>query len=117
MTRSEIWETYASAWKAESTDEKRSLLEKAVLDDCTYTDPTTQRNGHHELIEYMMEFHDQVPGGHFVTTYFLEHHARCIVKWEMRDGDGTVLGDGLSYGTFSANGNLETMTGFFETPS
>ena len=114
MTTQEIWQTYASSWKAETAEEKRALFERSLQTGCTYTDPLTQLEGWDALLEYMLEFHKQIPGGHFVTTWFLEHHQRSIAKWEMRNGEGTVLGEGISYGTFS-EGKLTSMTGFFET--
>ena len=35
----------------------------------------------------------------------------------MVGGDGTVLGEGISYGEYADDGRLRTMTGFFDTPS
>lgn len=110
-----IWETYSSAWKAETAEQKLALLASSVSADATYTDPTGVRNGYDELIAYMLEFHTQVPGGHFVLTYFLAHHDKSIAKWDMCTGDGTKVGDGVSYGAYNANGKLSAMTGFFDT--
>ena len=63
----------------------------------------------------MLGFHQQVPGGHFATTYFLAHHDVSIAKWNMVNGDGTIIGDGVSYGHYNEEGALVAMTGFFET--
>jgi hypothetical protein len=111
-----IWETYVSAWKELSPETKRAALHASTDPQCVYRDPLEQTNGHETLVDYMLHFHQQIPGGFFETTYFLAHHNRSIARWNMRAGDGTILGDGISYGEYSQDGRLVTMTGFFETP-
>ncbi len=68
------------------------------------------------LVAYMLDFHKQIPGGHFVTSYFLAHNKQSIAKWEMRNGEDAVMGEGISYGKYNEAGKLISMTGFFETP-
>jgi hypothetical protein len=63
----------------------------------------------------MLDFHRQIPGGHFVTTWFLAHHQCSIAKWEMRNGENIVIGEGISYGTYNDEQKLLSMTGFFKT--
>jgi hypothetical protein len=109
------WETYASAWRATSEADKRAALASSVDPACVYRDPLTQAEGHDALVSTMLDFHRQVPGGHFETTYFLAHHARSIARWTMRGADGAALGEGISYGEYDARGRLIAMTGFFET--
>ena len=109
------WEIYAASWRATSADEKRALYQKSLSAECVYTDPTIQAQGWDELLAYMQGFHQQVPGGHFVTVEFMAHHDRSIAKWEMRDGNGAVLGDGVSYGEYDKHGKLVVMTGFFKS--
>jgi SnoaL-like domain len=110
------WENYVSSWKEVTAKGKADALGQCVTAACVYTDPMTFARGHEELVAYMLAFHQQVPGGHFVTTYFLAHHDVSIAKWNMVSGDGTVIGDGVSYGQYNAQGMLVAMTGFFETP-
>lgn len=112
-----IWERYTTAWKAPSKAAKLAALEGSVDAACTYQDPLAAAAGYEQLVAYMLDFHRQVPGGHFVTTYFQAHHDRSIAKWNMVDGSGRVIGDGVSFGEYSADGRLRTMTGFFEPPS
>jgi hypothetical protein len=113
----ETWETYVGAWRAHSPNEKQAALDSAVAEGCSYRDPLMETKGHAQLIRYMVDFHKQLPGGHFVTRYFLAHHDRSIAKWSMLDGQGTVIGEGISYGEYGADGKLVAMTGFFEAPS
>ncbi|MBH0776961.1 nuclear transport factor 2 family protein [Nocardia bovistercoris] len=112
----ETWETYAASWKAASETEKKALFAESLALDCVYTDPIARTEGWDELTAYMVDFHRQVPGGHFVTRSFQVHHGVCLAQWDMVAGDGTVLGDGISYGQFGDDGRLIAMTGFFDTP-
>jgi hypothetical protein len=111
-----VWETYASAWRAETSAERRALFEACLTPTCVYTDPLTQTRGWDELLAYMASFHEQVPGGHFVTEYFLAHHGRSIAHWKMLNGKGAQLGHGTSCGEYDAQQRLAAMTGFFEVP-
>ena len=111
----EIWERYVSSWKAEGTEAKRALYEGCLAPSCVYTDPLTQAEGWEALTDYMLDFHRQIPGGHFVTEYFLAHHGKSIARWKMKNGDGVTLGDGISYGEYDDQDRLVRMTGFFQT--
>lgn len=112
----ETWERYVSAWKAPSRPEKLAALEASVEITCSYRDPLAVATGRDQLVAYMLDFHRQVPGGHFTTTHFQAHHDRSIAKWNMVDGSGRVIGDGISFGEYTADGRLRAMTGFFEAP-
>lgn len=111
------WDTYTRSWKAASAEERTALFAQALSEQCVYTDPLTQRAGWDALREYMVEFHQQVPGGHFRTVEFFAHHGRSAARWEMLGADETVLGTGMSYGEYDEDGRLLTMTGFFATPA
>lgn len=111
-----IWETYASAWKAATREEKLILLNDSLVPECIYRDPLTVANGFNDLLNYMSEFHTMIPGGHFVTQDFKSHNNRCIAQWNMCAGDGSVVGEGISYGEYSETGKLLSMTGFFDLP-
>lgn len=115
--RRTTWEAYAAAWKATSPQAKRAALAGSVTQTCVYKDPTTTVQGHDALISYMLDFHQQVPGGHFVTTWFLAHNDVSIAKWNMVDDHDVAIGEGLSYGQYDEHGKLVAMTGFFESPS
>jgi hypothetical protein len=111
------WEAYASSWQVASAQDKRALYEQCLAPDCEYNDPLIKTKGHDELLAYMLGFHQQIPGGHFVTKYFRAHNNQSIVRWDMKTGDGTVVGEGISYGKYNAQGKLIAMTGFFDPPS
>lgn len=112
-----VWETYVRSWKAKTAQEKRTLFEASLNPKCIYQDPLTRAQGWDELVAYMLDFHKQVPGGHFVTQQFMTHSDRSVARWEMQGADGSVMGDGISYAEYGADDKLVTMTGFFETPA
>ena len=121
MTDTELqqqtWETYTAAWRASGVEAKTSALEASVADDCVYRDPLTCARGQAALVDYMVAFHQQVPGGWFRTTSFRAHSGRSVATWQMCDAAQAVLGEGISYGEYRADGKLLGMTGFFDVPS
>ena len=44
----------------------------------------------------------------------MAHNDKSIAKWDMCDGDGKVLMEGISYGEYNESGKLVSMTGFYE---
>ena len=112
--RRRTWETYASSWKAETAAEKEALFATSLSPRCVYTDPLTRAEGWPALLTYMLDFHRQIPGGHFVTRSFRWHHDHGLAHWNMVSGDGSVVGDGVSHARFGADGRLVAMTGFFD---
>jgi len=113
----QTWETYTSAWKVPSAQAKAIALRASVDDDCVYRDPVTKAEGHAALIDYMLAFHQQVPGGYFKTTSFRAHHSRSATTWHMCNGDGGVIGEGISCAEYGTDGKLVAMTGFFDVPA
>lgn len=113
----QMWQTYTSAWKADTAEEKRSLFSECLQADVLYTDPLTPPLGADALLEYMLQFHQQVPGGHFVTTGFQHHHHVSLAQWNMCDGEGNVVGMGCSVGEYGDDGKICKATGFFDLPT
>src|ERR1022692_4386181 len=112
----EVWERYVRSWHVASVAENRDIYPTCLAPDCVYTNPLTQAKGWGELAAYMAAFHEQIPGGHFVTQQFFAHHRRSVARWQMASGDGTPLGEGISYAEYDEQHRLVTMTGFFEPP-
>jgi hypothetical protein len=110
------WERYAAAWKAATREAKQAALAASTAPTVTYRDPLTVAESHAALVDYMIAFHAQVPGGWFSTTYFLAHHDRSIAKWDMIDDAGAVIGHGVSYGEYNTRGELVAIVGFFDAP-
>lgn len=115
--RRTTWEGYVESWRATSMQEKRRLFEQCLSPNCVYIDPLARTRGWDELAAYMTEFHRQVPGGHFVTEQFITHHGKAMARWQMLNGDGVAMGEGVSYAEYDEAGRLTTMAAFFETPT
>ena len=113
----QTWETYTSAWQATNAEAKARALRASADGGCVYRDPLTRAEGHAALIDYMIGFHQQVPGGSFRTTSFRAHSARSVATWHMCDAAGAVIGEGISTGEYAADGKLLAMTGFFDVPA
>lgn len=112
----QTWETYTSTWKPENAARRNELFAQTLSEACEYRDPLVHAVGWAALEAYMQDFQRQVPGGHFVTTWFVAHHGRSIAKWEMRGANAAVLGEGVSYAEYEGDGKLRAMNGFFDTP-
>lgn len=65
------WEKYTSAWKMTSKAERLAIFSEALAGNAVYTDPLVQAASWDELVNYMENLHQQIPGAHFVTTYFM----------------------------------------------
>ncbi|HEX2877637.1 MAG TPA: nuclear transport factor 2 family protein [Polyangiaceae bacterium] len=111
-----VWERYVAAWKVASAAEKRQIFATCLAPACVYTDPLTRAEGWDALERYMTSFHGQIPGGHFVTEQFWEHHGKSVARWKMVDGAGLPLGEGISYAEYDDEQRLVAMTGFFDVP-
>ncbi|HYQ15414.1 MAG TPA: nuclear transport factor 2 family protein [Polyangiaceae bacterium] len=111
-----VWERYVSSWQAGSLPEKLAIFETCLTRDCVYTDPLVTARGWSELSRYMLELQQNVPGVHFVTEQFLAHGAQSAARWQMLDGRGVKLGEGISYAEYDASQRLTQMKGFFELP-
>ena len=112
----DVWETYVRSWNATTPEERRVLFENSLDPGCVYRDPLIRAEGWDALIAYILDFQRQVAGGRFVTRYFMDYGDQSIARWDMQGADGSVLGDGISYGEYGPDRKLVRMTGFFETP-
>ena len=110
------WDTYTLAWKEPAPQAKMQAIRASTTATCVYRDPLACTQGQDALVDYMMAFHQQMPGGYFQTSYFLAHHDRSISKWHMHNAEGVIVGEGVSYGEYDPQGRLQSMTGFFDVP-
>jgi hypothetical protein len=108
-----MWDRYSEAWKEPTREKKLAALRASVVPSCTYRDPSAIVEGHDALVEHMLGFHQQVPGGWFDTQSFLTHHGRSLATWNMMSAEGQVIGSGMSYAEYDDRGFLVAMTGFF----
>ena len=112
-TNRAMWDRYSQAWKETTRDKKLAALRASVAPTCTYRDPSAVVEGHDALVEHMLGFHKQVPGGWFDTQCFLTHQSRSLATWNMMSAGAQVIGQGTSCAEYAARGLLVAMTGFF----
>ncbi|MCF6288514.1 MAG: nuclear transport factor 2 family protein [Proteobacteria bacterium] len=112
----QTWDEYTESWKADNAQDKLHALNNCLDTNCQYNDPLIITKGHKQLLEYMQDFHKQIPGGHFITNYFLAHSNKSIAQWDMCDGGNNKIGEGISYGKYNSAGKLISVTGFFKSP-
>ena len=86
--RATAWKNYQAAWGNVSSEDRQRLLSGSVATDCVYTDPATQRHGHAELIAYLEQFQQRMPGAYFTNEQFLEHHGQAVAHWTRVDAQG-----------------------------
>ena len=110
-----VWDCYVSSWNAESGAERRALFADCLAPDCVYRDPHSVARGWDELGETMANFHGRLPGAHFVTTHFWDHHGRCGARWQLLSAADVALGEGISYGEYDGQQRLVAMNAFFDT--
>jgi hypothetical protein len=110
-----VWLTYASARTALSLTERRKRLARSVTEQCIYTHPTTRREGHDELLNYIELFQAETPGGSFRTDEFTEHHNQGLIRWTRMVGSRNAIGHCASFVRFGDDQRLSHMTGFFAT--
>ena len=113
-SKTDIWNTYQSAWSDIAADQRGARLAKSVAENCVYSDPIDHCEGVDALIAHIEYAQEKVPGARFRNGEFLDHHDQGLSKWTMLDGKGTVVATGTSYARFGPDGRLTQITGFSE---
>ena len=108
----EIWQKYTDCWSNPDAGNRKQILSQIMTAETAYTDPYVETVGIDALSDYMQQFQADFPGGKFVVTDFNVHHEQGLVHWDMVNGEGTLLGKGISFGVYQ-NGQLAKETGFF----
>ncbi len=112
-TNRAIRERYSEGRREPTREKKLAALRESVVPTRTYRDPSVFVEDQDALVEHMLAFHQQVPGGWFDTQSFLTHHGRSLATWNMMSAEGQVIGNGTSYAEYDDRGLLVAMTGFF----
>lgn len=118
MSRSmqEIWEISVAAWSETDSKKRLALLRQAFSEQVIYTDPVIQTQGYEQLARYMDDLRKNIPGAHFVTASFHEHHNLSLAKWNLLDGAGHIVADGASHGEYDGNGRISKTSAFYKLP-
>ena len=107
-----LWRRYATSWSLPE-EERKPELSVCLSAEVTYCDPNGLIEGRSALSNYMSQFQQSVPGGHFAIESVLSHHRRSLAHWSLHGPDGRLLQTGTSFAALSEDGRLQTITGFF----
>ena len=109
-----ILKDYCAAWCEPDSTKRRALLENAWSDDGTYQDPSGEANGRDQLIDLIGGMHHKFPGARVeISSGVSEHHGKIYFEWRMISGDGNFSINGVDFGSFSSDGRLAQIVGFF----
>ena len=109
-----IVDDYCRCWRQMDAAERKALLASVCADDVTYTDPTVALTGLDAFAAHIDKTMAGRPGGQIVrTTANDQHHGFLRFGWHLRQGDGGTGVPGIDIVTFSPDGRLATILGFF----
>ncbi len=111
-------DAYGSAWAEPDEATRRAILDQAWTDGGIYTDPTVYAIGRDELVSHIGGFlaspAGDAPSGGLTATSRVELFRGALrFTWAVLAPDGTVLLEGMDFGTVAADGRLSRISGFF----
>jgi hypothetical protein len=105
---------YFDCWNLTDADARRAAVERVYTADAHLLDPLVDVTGHDALCELFAGFHVTYAGHSFRRVGGIDaHHSLARWGWEMVDGDGNVVLDGLDVALFADDGRMTYVAGFF----
>jgi SnoaL-like domain len=115
--KAQMVQTYGAAWLEPDELRRAALLQQCWAEDGLYQDPTGEAAGRAALNAHIGGFHTSQPGARIeITSGVACHHSNIYFKWLMRAGDGSVVVEGVDFGSIGADGRITRITGFFGPP-
>lgn len=110
----ETIDNYFACWNATTEDGRQEAVNNAWGENAQNTDPMGQQTGHKELTEMFAGTQAIYPGHTFRQVGAVDaHHDLLRWGWEMIDGAGSQVLDGIDIGTVDTDGRLTRVNGFF----
>ncbi len=107
-------ESYDRAWNASDDDDRRRSLEAALTDDCEMVEPRGRFAGRDAIFERISGFAARFPGARVaITTVVDEHNGFARYGWEIADGEGALILEGIDVVERAADGRLRRVLMFF----
>jgi hypothetical protein len=114
MDLADVVGAYLTAWNEPDEAARRRLLESSWADDGVYCDPIGKAAGREALGAYIAGFQAARPGDRIdLATAVDSHDGYLRFGWAERGQDGTVVADGMDFGTLADDGRLARIIGFF----
>lgn len=105
---------YVQAWNTPDDEARAALLASCFAEDGVYVDPAVQLAGRAALLDHSRRFAEHWPAATIVLTSGVDvHHGRACFTWQVRDGAGRPVRDGLDVVETGADGLLRRVVGFF----
>lgn len=111
----ELIDRYFAAWNETDATRRRELIAQTWANDASYLDPLMQGDGHAGIDAMIQGVQTQFPGHSFRQIGKVDgHHDRVRFSWELAPEGGAMLVAGTDFATISADGKLQSVTGFLD---
>jgi hypothetical protein len=111
-------DTYIHAWNERDPERRRALVAETFADDADYLDPLIQGSGQDGIDAMIAGVQQQYADYRFELAGAPDaHNDRVRFTWHLvGNGDGSAVATGYDFGTLTADGRLQSVTGFLDTP-
>lgn len=115
MDVSGLIDRYCQVWTEVDTDRRSELPAGVWATGATYTDPSTHAVGAAELLAHIAKVQAKRPGARVLRTSEVDlHHGVVRFAWQVVQGDGVVLPEGLDLAFLIPDGaKIGRVIGFF----
>jgi hypothetical protein len=112
---------YAETWHTPEAAKRRELLDTALTDDCSYTDPAYEVRGKEELADHIGrslrgEAYDGLGAGARIpfSSGVDQHHGMFRFTWVLVEPqEQQILLEGMDFVELADDGRLKRIIGFF----
>ena len=111
----QLADRYIDLWNAHDSALRTDLVERTFSEDGTYRDPLLTGDGRSGIEAMIAAAQPQFGHYRFHRTGPVDaHHDRIRFTWELSDNGADVQVAGIDFGVVSADGLLDSITGFFD---
>jgi hypothetical protein len=111
-----VLDGYFAVWNETDPTRRRDLIARTWSDDATYLDPLLAAEGPDGIDAMVAGVHEQFPGHRFRQTGESDsYNDRVRFTWELvGPGATSPLIAGTDFGVITADGRLQSITGFLD---
>jgi hypothetical protein len=114
-TAAELVNGYIAIWNERDDTRRRTLIAQTWTDDTRYLDPLMRGEGHAGIDAMIQAVQERFVGHHFRQLGTVDAHNNTMrFSWELAAEGGAVLACGTDFAEISADGRLQTVTGFLD---
>jgi hypothetical protein len=109
----ELIGAYFDAWNEADPDRRRSLVERSIMPDAEFVDPTGRWRGIEGLSQRIGNYLASAPGKRVAPSSGIDaHHDIVRYAWSVVDGDGREVIEGLDVAERAEDGRLRRVSMF-----